>query len=645
MLAGSSVPAASYVGHVIDSEARSGVRYQLERLIGEGGMGLAYLARAEGPEGSALVVIKFMRPNFADGAVSPELVAMKEAVALGRLNEHVPPTPFVVRLIDAGRAQIFGAEPSPWTAIEYVHGGVEGTTLEDRVTYSLHKTGYAFDTTRAAHTIRCLAAGLDAIHSVSVLHRDFTPGNVLCCGFGETEIFKIADFGVARALGIDGSFVGLSLGTMGYAAPESISQNAGAFTDVFSFACVVYYLLTGQRYFEVDNPKEAYDAFSEPYRASVGDHAGLTPELAHRPDACRAIDQILSRATSLAPHLRPQSAGELAAELLFALAEPGAVPIPNSSALRLTAVLSERHPTLERNYRFIVRSRPRPDLVIGSAAWDADGHALTVSQHGAWFWNGQEWQGAAALLALLEQAPTFTRRHEAGGWLVGGGGPTLSVLDPNGVAGQLQSESPSAVFQLASGRIDHLLAAVEARGENLVLSCWANRSWLAPYPLHGVRHVTALVRLDEKRWLFAGRLLDGTGFAAVYSPFEGRIDSLATPALRAFIDGTSAPERALGLLVGSDGVVTRVERAHVESSIIEGTPDLAAAAIDILGNEWAASRGALHSRNPYHGQAWRTVFHDPNFTTPFVSLMAEAGYVIAMTADGGIVEGRAGADS
>ena len=149
-MSNTSPPApADLVGRVFVSERYPGVRFQLDRLVGSGDMGLAFLARREAPDGASFVVVKLMRPDVGS-EIPPELVAMKEAVALGRLNERVPPTPYVVRLVDSGTATLFGERPTPWTAVEYVHGGVEGTTLEDRVTHSLHKTGYGFDVPRAA---------------------------------------------------------------------------------------------------------------------------------------------------------------------------------------------------------------------------------------------------------------------------------------------------------------------------------------------------------------------------------------------------------------------------------------------------------------------------------------------------------------
>jgi len=118
-----STPPVSLRGMLIESEVQPGVVYRLERLIGEGGMGTAYLAVRQAFESTSPVVIKLVRPSF-DSEVAAELVVQKEAVALGRLNERVPPTPFVVRLIDTGTTRLLDRTPTPWLAIEYVHGGV-----------------------------------------------------------------------------------------------------------------------------------------------------------------------------------------------------------------------------------------------------------------------------------------------------------------------------------------------------------------------------------------------------------------------------------------------------------------------------------------------------------------------------------------
>ena len=117
---------------------------------------------------------------------------------------------------------------------------------------------------------------------------------------------------------------------------------------------------------------------------------------------------------------------------------------------------------------------------------------------------------------------------------------------------------------------------------------------------------------------------------------------LLTPRTRAFVSGASEPERGLALVVGSDGVALRIEGQEAVSSVADGSPALTAAAMDVLDREWVCSVGRLWVRDPARELGWRPVWHDPSWQAPFVSMIADAGMVVAMTADGGILEGRAG---
>jgi serine/threonine protein kinase len=640
-VSGSSIPPPTLRGRIIESDVQPGVRYQLERHVGEGGMGMAYLAWREAPDGVQPVVVKVVTPGAYGDQVSPELVAQKEAVALGRLNECVPTCPFVVRFVDTGSTMLFGRRPTPWIAIEYVHGGVEGTTLDDRLMYSLHKTGFAFDARRTAHALRCLAAGLSAIHGVGVIHRDLTPGNVLCCGFGETEIFKISDFGLARPTGLGRTFAGLGLGTPGFAAPEQVVQGetaTGFPTDVFALGSILFTMLTNEPLFEGDSPLMVYEQTRSKERRSILSSPNLSPELREQVDDCRAIDAAIARATALDPMHRQQTADELAAAVLPYLGERAG---PRSSRRLMSSMLSLAAPADLAGFDWSIRHRPRDDMIVQSAAWDTDGHCFAFTPRGPFFWSGEAWLGAKSALRDLPRGMVFTRRYEAGGWLVGGSGGTLAVCTTAGVRDLVLHPDSSIEFLEANGRFDDLLTAVARRpGEPPMLIAMSARRWMKPLVLAGVQNVAGLLRLDDSRWVVCGRLLDGHGFVAVFAPMTWELSPLAVPQTRAFVGGSSNVEREVALVVGSGGLALHVERDQCSVSVVQGAPDLSAGGVDLLDREWAASLGTLWTRDSRSGQPFSLAWQDHAFQAPFVSLMADAGLILAMSADGGIVEGR-----
>jgi hypothetical protein len=115
---------------------------------------------------------------------------------------------------------------------------------------------------------------------------------------------------------------------------------------------------------------------------------------------------------------------------------------------------------------------------------------------------------------------------------------------------------------------------------------------------------------------------------------------LQTPATRAFVSGSSSVERCLGLIVGSDGAALRIESERTSVSFVPGGPDLSASALDVLDREWVASLGTIWTRDPRLAEAWRPAWLDRAWDAPFVSMMADNGRLMAMSASAGIVEGR-----
>lgn len=634
------------VGATIPSEVVSGAVYSLITPVGHGAMAVAFYALRIAPEGECPVVIKVLKPWFVRQLGSTAaLTVKKEAIALGRLNERVPATPFVVRFIDTGVVPVqHGSErlELPWVAVEYVHGGLEGTTLAERVQQSIRTTGFAFDGARAAHLVECLAAGLTAVHEVGVVHRDVKPDNVLCCGYGDEEIFKIADFGVARPAGVAATFAGMIVGTLGYAAPELATMDAraiGPWSDVFSFAGVIFYVLTGDDYFTVSSPGEAIVAAVDPERRSIQLRAHLAPDLAARAQACRSIDYALARASSAKTEDRP-SPLELAGMVVPLLRE-------HPRWMRAASRNPVGAPALEAtpgDFAWTTLRHPGIGRVIRSIAWDGDGKCMAATSEGLSFWNGASWVDASLDGLDGSAGVYFVQRVAAGTWIVGGDEASYAMVSAEGVLEVRHGLDPSVRFHLLSGMIEDLAVLVGAfpGGPPTLYGLTAGR-WLKPMPLDDVAALTSAARVEDARWLLVGRGADGNAFAGLYSPLDWDIERLPVRDVRAFLACGGRANLGVGVAAGTGGAVALWSPEGLRQVTLDRKVDVSAAAIDATGRAWVASAGRIWVQDPNNtAQSWKLVWHEPSWTAPIVSLFTDLGGVLAMTADGGIVEGRPG---
>lgn len=613
--------------------------YLFESKLGVGGTAAAYLAQRIASGGRSPAVVKVILPEVVDrhGATAAA-VFLKEAVALGRLNERTPQTPFVVRLLDVGRATLPWKNRTievPWLALEYVSGGLEGTTLRERVVRTSKLTGYAFDRERAARAVRHISDGLEEVHAVGVIHRDLTPGNVLCCNAGSEEIFKLSDFGIARPSGVAVTFGAAVVGTPGYMAPEQITESkASAASDVFSLACLTYFILAGEEYLPAADALQTLALTAADIRPTLADAEALCPELRHDPAACSLLDEWLARATSRDPAQRPASARAFAAAIVPSLRQNAG----RGSERYLSVLRTQISASLPR-MDWVVRHPPGDGIAVHCAGWDADGHCLAVTDAGVRYWDGCSWSNAALEGLGTDAQPRFVRRVGAGRW-VGGAAATLFEYSRKGVSRIVRGKHPEISFLDASGSLDDLAVVVgQAPGTPPLLLGLSGGRWLRPLPLPSAAVVNALCQVDEERWLIAGRSSDGSGFALLYSPLEWSVEPLAAPATRAYLACACRRERDVALAVGTEGAIIRIERGVVSTTQLEGNPDLACAAIDVLDREWVGALGGLWASAG--GSNWTRVWNDPNWTRPFVSIHADVASVIAMTADGGILECRA----
>ncbi|MCL2825261.1 MAG: serine/threonine protein kinase [Polyangiaceae bacterium] len=643
------------IGRSLPSDYVSGVEYRIEHYLGQGAMAVAFYAMRTSPEGHCPAVAKVLRPSFLrDYGKAAAVSVLKEAVALGRLNEAVPSTPFVVRLLDTGSITVvdrFGPISLPWVSLEYVHGGPEGTTLSQRVTNSAKSTGYAFGIQRAANAIRCFCEGVGAVHGVGVIHRDLKPANILCCGTGDCEIFKVADFGISKQTGLDATFFGDVIGTLGYVAPEAFGTRGtacGPWTDVFSLAGIVYFILTGKKYLRCEQPSDIASVVASNSRPSLVFADKLCPELRDNRAACIAIDKALATATSWNPSDRPASASEFSAMLLPWLEQKHMGFSQCFPSVRKTlppppTTIAEPH---QPKWNWIIRYRPSDSIVIRKAAWDTGGRCLATTHDGLFYWTGTGWE-RVTVGRNQQTEPRLVHHAEPNQWLVTSGNAVLARYSAQGILDSTDLSRYVRYLDALDGKLGDIVAMVDrTRNDQPVLRTMIGWRWLKPIPLDGIVSVSSIARVGDDQWLFAGRGESGFGAVGMYYPLDFHAELLSTQKVRAFVACAGRDMLEMGIAGGADGAVMWKTASECYSETIRGGHDVSAVAIDPSGEGWAAGAGRIwRRRTETRSTVWQCVWENDAWTVPFVALYADLGMVTAMTADGAIVEGREGRSS
>jgi serine/threonine protein kinase len=626
------------LGQRLPSTLDAQVSYHLESVLGEGASAAAFLASRRTPAGIATVVVKVLLPRLVrDQGDLVMLAFKKEVVALGRLAEKVPPTPFVVRLFEAGELVTEHGELTlPWLALEFVHGGTEGTTLYERLTRCLGTTESAFPSHRVARAVECMTEGLSAIHDVGVIHRDLNPWNVLCCGSGHEEVFKIADFGISRPVGLSVTFGRVELGTPGYSSPEQLVPSGTPTTpasDIFSLGTLVFTVLTGEDLFLGTDPVALMLEASKPERRSITQAPSLDPDLRRRPSVCAELDRVLARATAPDPQQRYQTAHEFAGALLPLLRSPRwARSVVAPSTLRT------HHPPPAR-WSWQCRHRFGDDRVVASLGWQSGGDCLALTADGLEYWDGTTWQLALAA-GLDVKRVRCLRSVRPGTWLVGGDSGLLAHFSHRGSPVSWPAGPGSTNFVDADGDPEDLAVLVGQTAQSqMSLHALCGGHWLKPLLLEPMNTVSMLSRIDEERWLVVGRTGQGNGAVWLYDPLAWDLQALSVPAARAYIACAASLRYRTGVAVGTTGACVRVEEGQAIVQPIATKLDVSAVALAADGPTWAASRGHLWLLpSPIHG--WQCVWEDRSLTAPIVGLYAEGSRVVAIAADGGVLEGH-----
>ncbi|WP_043619802.1 Stk1 family PASTA domain-containing Ser/Thr kinase [Nonomuraea candida] len=270
-----------------------GGRYELDGVVGRGGMAEVY--RARDIRLDRIVAIKTLRSDLArDHTFQARF--RREAQSAASLNH-----PAVVAVYDTGE-DVTDGTPVPYIVMEYV----DGRTLRD-----LLRQDRRLLPERAAELVDGILRALDYSHRGGIVHRDIKPANVMITRAGDV---KVMDFGIARAMADSAATMTQTaqvIGTAQYLSPEQArGERVDARSDIYSTGCVLYELLTGQPPFTGDSPVAiAYQHVrEEPIPPSQ-----IDPEIPQWADA------IVLKAMAKDPAHRYQNAGEMRADIQRAM--------------------------------------------------------------------------------------------------------------------------------------------------------------------------------------------------------------------------------------------------------------------------------------------------------------------------------------
>ena len=276
-------------------DARIGA-WRVDRLLGEGGMGLVFLAHRDDGRFEQHAAIKLLRFTLATPADLERF--RRERRILARL-EH----PHIARLLDAGEHPIGHGLEIPYFVMEHVDGEPLTAFARERQLSTRHR-------------IELFQQVLDAVgaaHQRFVLHRDLKPANILVTAKGEV---KLLDFGIAQLLEGDPTatpdWTRSSLMTPDYASPEQLrGEPLTVQSDVFTLGALLYELLSDRRAYDAPpltpptDRATAMDAAPAPPLGINGDLDTIVAKAIH-PDLARRYSSVEAFAADVRRYLAGQ---------------------------------------------------------------------------------------------------------------------------------------------------------------------------------------------------------------------------------------------------------------------------------------------------------------------------------------------------
>jgi serine/threonine protein kinase/tetratricopeptide (TPR) repeat protein/TolB-like protein len=290
-----------------------GVRYRIESLLGQGGMGAVY--KAYDIELDRTVALKLVRPELASSAETMQ--RFKQELLLASQISHQN----ILRIYDLGDSD----------GIKFITMAfVDGCDLSGLI----EKTG-RLPLDRVLNFTTQLCAALDAAHTEGVVHRDLKPQNIL---IDRADKLYVSDFGLAKSLAPEAATMtrtGQLLGTPRYMSPEQVEgKEVDHRSDLYSLGLILFEMFTAEVPFRGDS---ALQIMFQRVTAAPKDPRTLCPDL---PDY---LANIILKCLERDPANRYQSAGEILADLkahnapeLSASAQTKAIQIQRTKRLRFS---------------------------------------------------------------------------------------------------------------------------------------------------------------------------------------------------------------------------------------------------------------------------------------------------------------------
>ena len=288
------------IGQTIDN------RYQIETLLGKGGMGSVY--RATDLTEQRSVALKLLH-YYIDSETDMALTRFhREFRVLARLDH-----PNIVQAYSYGYHN-----DVPYLVLEFL----EGQTLSKEVSAG------SVPRSRLLHIARQICEALIHLHAKSIVHRDLKPGNLMLIPHNDTPTVKLMDFGLIRQADVSMQLTqeGVALGTVAYMAPEQAQGIPVDFrADLYALGTVLYEMTTGRPPFTHENPAMVL-------MQQLTTFPPTPREL--NPDLDEPLEQLILDLLAKEPSQRPAST-ELVASRLAQLADESlpiiSTPLQNGS--------------------------------------------------------------------------------------------------------------------------------------------------------------------------------------------------------------------------------------------------------------------------------------------------------------------------